>query len=218
MKKEFSSMPESFTEQWPGELDMFSWKDFLAGIPSPLFVVTGWKSNGRENACLQAWSAFTSTNGEFVCILGHVFKDGHMYRSLKETGCCVLNFPSSEVYENCLKTIANNDFETDEITSSGLSVQKAVAVNAPRIAECFLNIECEFLWEKEHFEGSDGVVVALKAVHMAMEENHYVQNLGKPGRYGKSGYLFNINSPRNPETGASEGSVLATVEILKQSE
>ena len=211
-------MPESFTEQWPGELDMFSWQEFLAGIPSPLFVVTGWKSNGKENACLQSWSTFVSAKGEFVCILGHVSKGGHMYQSLKETGCCVLNFPYYEAYDHCLKTIANNSFETDEITSSGLTVHKAVAVNAPRIDECFLNIECEFLWEREHFDGSDGVVVALRAVHMAMDENYYDQAPGKQGRYGKTGYLFNINSPRNPETGASEGSALGILEILKQSE
>jgi len=34
------------------------------------------------------------------------------------------------------------------------TAEKAKTVNAPRIAECFLSIECEFLWEREHFEGS----------------------------------------------------------------
>jgi len=37
--------------------------------------------------------------------------------------------------------LENNQFETDEITASGLTVEKAIKVNAPRIKECFLNIE-----------------------------------------------------------------------------
>ena len=31
---------------------------------------------------------------EFVCIMSAVSKSGPMYQSLKETGACVLNFPS----------------------------------------------------------------------------------------------------------------------------
>ncbi len=51
MKKEFFTKPEAITEQWPGELAAFSWQDFVTAIPSPLFVVTGYKSNGKENPC-----------------------------------------------------------------------------------------------------------------------------------------------------------------------
>lgn len=202
MKTEFYSKPEKIVEQWPGELNSFSWQDFVTAIPSTLFVVTGWKSNGKENACLQAWSSFVGSAGEFLCIISSVTKGGHMHQSLKETGCCVLNFPSRDVYDNCMKTIENNQFETDEITASGLTAEKAAKVNAPRIAECFLNIECEFLWEREHSENSRYTVVALKAVHVCMDSERYDES--KLGRYGKTGYMYNINSPRNPETGEEQ--------------
>lgn len=43
--------------------------------------------------------------------------------------------------------------------ASGLTAEKALKVNAPRIKECFLNIEYEFLWEHELFEGSQEVAV-----------------------------------------------------------
>lgn len=202
MKKEIYSKPEKIVEQWLGELNSFSWQDFVTAIPSTLFVVTGWKPNGKENACLQAWSSFVGSSGEFLCIITSVTKGRHMHQSLQETGCCVLNFPSREIIDNCWKTIDNNQFETDEITASGLTVEKAVKVNAPRIAECFLNIECEFLWEREHFENSRYTVVALKAVHVCMDSERYDEN--KLGRYGKTGYMYNINSPRNPETGEEQ--------------
>ena len=70
MKKEFTRKPEKITEAWPGELASFSWQDFVTAIPSPLFLITTYKSNGKENACLQSWSTFIGDSGEFICIIG----------------------------------------------------------------------------------------------------------------------------------------------------
>ena len=188
------------TEQYLTACGNMSWYDFVTAMPSLVFVVTGWKSNGKENACLQSWTNFAGSGADnFICIMGKVHKGGHMYQSLKETRVCVLNFPSNDIYDQCIKTIGNNQFDTDEITASGLTAEKALKVNAPRIKECFLNIECEYLWEHELFEGSQEVAVALKSVNICMDSERYDQN--KLGRYGVSGYLFQIDQPTNPETG-----------------
>lgn len=37
-KRAFSAMPQTFTENWPGEIRSFSWEDYLTAIPSPLGV------------------------------------------------------------------------------------------------------------------------------------------------------------------------------------
>lgn len=63
----------------------------------------------------------------------------------------------------------------------------------------FLNIECEFLWEHELFEGSREAAVALKAVNICMDSERYDQS--RLGRYGRNGFLFQIDQPTNPETG-----------------
>ena len=202
MKKEISisERPERFTEQYLEAFGNMSWYDFVTAMPSLVFVVTGWKSNGKENACLQSWSTFVGSGAnDFICIMGKVGINGHMYQSLKEIGVCVLNFPSNDIYDRCIKTIGNNQFEADEITASSLTAEKASKVNAPRIKECFLNIECEFLWEHELFAGSHEVAVALKAVNVCMDGDYYDQS--KLGRYGKRGFLFQIDQPTNPETG-----------------
>jgi flavin reductase (DIM6/NTAB) family NADH-FMN oxidoreductase RutF len=212
MKKDFSARPDKMTESW------CTWQGFLTAMPSLVFVVTGWKSNGKENACLQSWASFAGGGkDEFVCILGAVSKSGHMYQSLKETRVCVLNFPSYNIYDRCIKTIGNNEFETDEITAAGLTAERAVKVNAPRIKECFLNIECEFLWEHEIFGsigvyGYQDVTVALKAVNICMDSDRYDQS--KLGRYGKAGYLYQIDNPTNPETGERTPDIVAgTIEL-----
>ena len=199
MKKEFSMIPETFLEIWQGEFECFAWQDFLTAIPSVLFLITSYKANGKENACLQSWSTFVGDKGKYICIIGSVSKTGHLYQTLNQTKCCVLNFPSRDIYDKCLATIMNNDYDTDEITCSGLTSEKSVSVYAPRIRECFLNIECEYLWEHEHFENSRDVTVALKAGHICMDTDKCDEN--RAGRYGKDGYMYNIHSPRNPETG-----------------
>ena len=199
MKVEFFQKPDTFKENWPEEFTMFSWQEFLTAIPSPLFVATTWKANGKENACLQSWSTFVGDAGKFTCILGAVNSRGHFYRTLKETGVCVLNFPSRDVYDKCAATIKNNAYKDDEITKSGLTAEKAMGVNAPRIKECFLNIECEYLWEHEIFTWSKDFTVALKAVHICMDTGKTDEK--GVGRYGKTGYMYNIHSPRNGVTG-----------------
>ncbi len=202
MKKEIGITKRiaQFSDGYLKACGNMSWYDFVVGMPSLVFLVTGWKSNGKENACLQSWASFVGSGPDsYICILSKVNKAGHMYQSLKETKGCVLNFPSNDIYDRCIKTIGNNVFEKDEITMVGLTAEKALKVNAPRIKECFLNIECEFLWEHELFPGSGEMTVALKAVHVCMDEEHYDQN--KLGRYGESGFLFQVDRPVNPETG-----------------
>lgn len=203
MKKEFSTKPDFFEEQYLRCCGNMSWYDFVAGLPQLVFIVTGWKPNKKENACLHSWSSFVGCGtNDFICIMSKVAKYGHMYQSIKETGVCVLNFPSYDIYDSCIKTIGNNEFETNEITVAGLTAEKATKVDAPRIKECHLNIECEFLWEHELFTGSDEMTVALKTINICMETDHYNQN--KLGRYGKTGYLLQIDQPTNPETGEKQ--------------
>lgn len=199
MKREFYEQPASFKEEWPGELSSFSWIDFLTAIPSPIFLITTYKENGKPNACLQSWSTFVGDEGEFLCIIGSVSKTGHLYKSLLQTKECVINFPSSSLYDRCEATVQHNEYEDDEIIKAGFTSEPAKTVNAPRIKECFLNLECQLLWEKEHFENSKHVTLCLRVVHTAMDSEYYDEK--KKGRYGKTGYIYNIHAPRNPETG-----------------
>jgi hypothetical protein len=70
MKKELSvtDRPAKFTEQYLAAFGNMSWYDFVTAMPSLVFVVTGWKSNGRENACLQSWAAFAGSGADnFIC-------------------------------------------------------------------------------------------------------------------------------------------------------
>jgi len=194
MKREYTSIPQSMASM---ETYGFSWMDFITAIPSPLFVVTSYKSNGKPNACLQSWACFNGEQDKFFAILSCVNKSGHLYKTVQETGEVVLNFPSADVYDHCTETIANNGFEDDEISLSGLTAEPATKVNAPRIKECFLSLESRYAWEREITEGSPHVVMCFEVINICIDAEYLDE--AAQGRYGESGYLYNIHYPVNPE-------------------
>ncbi len=205
MKKEFFVQPSCFDEK---ESYGFAWQEHVTAIPSPLLLVTSYKENGKANATMQSWTTFTNDGG-FYCILGSVPKYGHMYKTVSRTKALVINFPSADIYKKCYATIKNNGDEDDELALSGLTAEPASKVNAPRVKECFLNLECELVWEKEICEGSDSVVMCVHVINTIMDEEHY--NSEKLGRYGKTGYLYNIHSPINPDNGKEDPTCIATL-------
>lgn len=195
MKKEYSALPQSMSEM---ETYGFSWMDFVTAIPSPIFVATSYKSNGKPNACLQSWACFNGNSGGFYAILSSVNKSQHLYQTIQEKGEVVLNFPSADLYDRCIATIRNNGFEDDEITLSGLSAEPASLVDAPRIKECFLNLECRYLWEKELAPGDSNVLMCFEVVNICAETPYLDEST--QGRYGEKGYLYNIHYPVDPES------------------
>ena len=206
MKIELDNCPKVIDEK---NLYGFSWMEHVMAIPSPLVVVTSYKSNGCPNATMQSWCTFTGEEGYF-CIFSSVYKAGHMYKTLKDTNCCVINFPSKDIFLKCMETVKNNGFDDDEITLSGLTALKASKVNAPIIKECFLNLECELAWEKDLSENGSHAVLCLKIVNVWMDESCFDEK--QRGRYGENGYLYNIHSPRNPVTGEASDTYVGILE------
>ena len=60
MKKEFFECPEVFKGH---NFYGFDWLEFLTAIPSPLVLVTSYKSNGKANGSMQSWFSFSSEDG-----------------------------------------------------------------------------------------------------------------------------------------------------------
>ena len=57
-------------EQYMEACGNLSWYDIVTAVPSLVFLVTGWKSNGKENACLQFWSSFVGSGVDnFICFI-----------------------------------------------------------------------------------------------------------------------------------------------------
>ncbi len=197
MKHSYREMPESMRGTF-GDFSRsfgFCWKEFVMSVPSPMFLVTTYKPNGQPNACMQSWATFTSANyGQgFYAILASVNKSGHLYGSLKENPSAVINFMSADFHSACMATIQNNQYEADEITASGLTADPAEWVNAPMVRECFMNLECEYLWEKEIVSGDDHVMICMEVIGVHMDDDYLAD------KTGDRGILYNIHYPVNPE-------------------
>lgn len=208
MKKTFFVLPDNIRDH---DFYGFDWLESLTAIPSPLALVTTYKSNGKTNASMQAWLTFSSDNG-FYCIFSSVHKGTHMYKTIHESDALVINFMSADIYRKCYSTIEHNGYDDDEISAAGLTSRTADKVNAPIVEECFLNIECEYVWEKEYSPDSDHVVLCVKAVNVHMDEEYYKS--GAQGRYGKTGYLYNIHSPVDPDSGFFDKTCLGIINKL----
>ena len=192
MKYEYYETPENMKglEAWG-----FNWLEFVTSIPSPMFLVTTYKSNGQPNACMQSWASFTTAdNGKrFFVVLSSVNKGGHLYKTLLEKECAVVNFMSADFYDKAMATIRNNQWEVDELAESGLTAEKAKKVDAPMVEECFMNLECKFAWEKEIVPGDDHVMVCLEVVNVHIDETYL------DSRIEEKGIIYNIHHPINPE-------------------
>lgn len=213
MKLEFSAAPASLEGR---NMYGFDWKEHVCAIPAPLVTVTTYKPDGKTNATMQSWLCFTNEDG-FYCIFGSVNRHKHMYQTLKQRRALVINFPSADNYKACYRTIRHNRMEDDEIIAAGLTAEPAGMVDAPRIRECALNLECEFVWEKELVPGGNSMVVCVKVVNVVMDERWFDEH--QQGRYGETGYLYNIHSPINPVTGEESEIYAATLRrLIPQSE
>ena len=192
MKYTYYETPENMQglEAWG-----FSWLEFVTSIPTPMFLVTTYKSNGKTNACMQSWSSFTTADKgrRFFVILSSVNKGGHLYQTLLEKGCAVVNFLSVDLYDRAMATIRNNQWEADELSESGLTAVKAEKIDAPMVDESFMNLECKFVWEKEIVPGDDHVMACLEVVNVHMDEKFL------DSRIEENGIIYNIHHPINPE-------------------
>ena len=194
--------PENLEEIWPGSYNLFSWLDYAVNIPHPMFVITTWKANGEPNACLHAWGFLIGDRDNYTSILG-VLDYYHTYENiLREREWC-LNFPSLDDYEKCFQTIHVNEADNDEITEAGLTVELAQIIQAPRITECPVNIECQLEWHRPLYEDSKWHLMAGRIVHVAMDEN--VLTHDPTERMRNLRLMYNIRGTLNPISGEMHG-------------
>jgi flavin reductase (DIM6/NTAB) family NADH-FMN oxidoreductase RutF len=202
MKIEISRMPDNFDKTWP-MFNIVSWVEFVTAIPQAISVITTYKEGDIPNACPQAWTLY-SGDGAGYYIIFSVMKRTHTYTNILRDKEFVFNFPTAKEFRRCMDTIKNGKANPniDEITASGLTVEPAKIVHAPRIKECFVNIECKLGWHRPLYKGNFHHVFAGEVVHVAIDSEKAKFNSN--GRYGDNGYIYNIHSPIDPSTGQRE--------------
>jgi flavin reductase (DIM6/NTAB) family NADH-FMN oxidoreductase RutF len=194
--------PDFLTEDWPGKYDLFSWLEYAVTVPCPIFLITARKANGAPNACLHSQGFLVGDRDNYTSLLA-VLDYYHTYANTLREGEWCVNYPSIEHYPQCFETIHINADDNDEITDAGLTVETAKLVQAPRIAECSINLECRLEWHRPLYEGSRWRLLAGRVVHVAMDENATVIDPAK--RMQALSLMYNIRGTVNPLDGQMYG-------------
>jgi len=213
MKHELNAQPACFKETWPKQLKIFSWIDYVTAIPQAMSVITTWKEGQIPNACLQAWTTYIGDAGGYYVILS-ILNDNHTYKNILRANDFVVNFPEIDVFPKCYKTIENNSDGTDEITSVGLTIESSKVADAPRIKECFLNLECRLGWHRPLHDDSIWHIFAGEVVHVAIESNH--AQSGTYRRYGSNGFIYNIPPSKDIGTGKQDNGMIGRIEPVQK--
>jgi flavin reductase (DIM6/NTAB) family NADH-FMN oxidoreductase RutF len=220
MKREIViEQPEYLIEDWPGKYEIFSWLEYIVTVPNPIFIVTTRKANGAPNANLHSWGLLIGEKGNYSSLLA-LLDNTHTYNNiLREEEWCV-GFPSFEYHPQCFETIHCNAPDNDEITEAGFTIETAKTVQAARIAECSVTLECRLEWHHPLYEASPWHLFAGRVLHLAMEEAMMVPDPIE--RVRGMGLMYNVRSTVNPMTGEQYGpntlGLLSRVEKIFQDE
>lgn len=213
MKMELTEQrPEFFPEDWPTQYDMFSYMEFVCGVPSSLFMITTTKENGKPNAAFQAWSSFAGDGGGFFAVMQGVSPHSHTYKNILRDQEFCINFLRPEYYDNCIQTIAENGEDTDEIAAGGFTSEPSQTIRAPRIKEAFLCMECT-LQSYTDLSGAGMTAMIIGRVrHAAVEEGHSsLENI-----CSANAFMYNVHSPKPPHTGVGDKSAVAILQATGQ--
>jgi flavin reductase (DIM6/NTAB) family NADH-FMN oxidoreductase RutF len=199
MKHEIGmDQPSYLIEDWPGKYDVFSWLEYVVTVPNPIFLVTTRKANGAANANLHSWGFPVGERDHYSFLLALL--DGtHTYANIVREGEWCVDYPSVQRYPQCFETIRCNGPDNDEIVDAGLTAEPARTVQAPRIAECALNLECKLAWHCPLYEDSQWHLFVGRVLHVAMDEA--AMAVDPDQRVETLGLMYNVRGTVNPLNG-----------------
>ncbi|MBN2003619.1 MAG: flavin reductase [Anaerolineae bacterium] len=199
MKHEIGiTQPHYLVEDWPGKYEAFSWLEYVVTIPNPIFVITTRKANGAANANMHSWGLLVG-EGEHYSSLLALLDHTHTYTNILREGEWCLNLPSVKYLPQCSKTIFLNGPDNDEVADAGLTAEPAQTVQAPRIAEFAINLECKLAWHRPLFEGSRWHLFVGHVQHVAMDES--AMAVEPEQRIANLELMYNVRGTVNPLNG-----------------
>jgi flavin reductase (DIM6/NTAB) family NADH-FMN oxidoreductase RutF len=203
MKREIGvAQPDYLHEDWPGKYEIFSWLEYVVTVPNSIFLITTRKPNGAPNANLHSWGLLIGEKGNYSSLLA-LLDSTHTYANILREGEWCVGFPSYAYQRQCSETIWCNGPDNDEINDAGFTVEPARIVQAPRIAECSVSLECRLEWHRLLYEGSHWNLFTGRIVHVAMEDSIMVADPVE--RIRLMGLMYNVRGTVNPTTGEQYG-------------
>lgn len=109
-------------------------------FPVPTALISCRDAQGRPNIITLAWVGVASSQPPTLSL--GIRANRFSYGIIKESGEFVVNLPGAELVEAADLCGTVSGRTTDKFASFNLTEQAAIAVKAPLIAECPVNVEC----------------------------------------------------------------------------
>lgn len=104
-----------------------------------ILVSTAWK--GKQNVMPMSWHTMIDFNPPLV---GVVISDASLtFKMLKASRECVINIPAREIAGKALACGTVSGAKADKFAKFKLTPEKAAAVKAPLVKECYASLECK---------------------------------------------------------------------------
>jgi flavin reductase (DIM6/NTAB) family NADH-FMN oxidoreductase RutF len=116
------------------------WKPSTLLNPVPVVMVTSSDSAGRPNIITLAWAG--TINSEPPMLSVSVRKERYSYGLIKDKGEFAVNLPTEKLAFATDLCGVKSGRDTDKFSLTGLTPEKASAVDAPIIKECPVSLEC----------------------------------------------------------------------------
>ena len=135
---------------------------------------------------------------------------GHTYKNIKRTAAFCVNYPSYDDLEGCQATIDHNDLEDDEITAGGFTAEKSRRIEAPRIAEASLSLECSYVKECEIDRQCNSSLVFGRVLHIGASDAAVQADLRS--RIREMDLMLNFRQQIDPVTGDTDPGGVARID------
>lgn len=205
-----STIPANFTEQWPGQYDVFSHYEDILGIPHVLFLITTLKENRKPNVSFGGWSSFSGDKGGFFALISMMQKSHTFQNIIRDKEFCV-NFIDYRYRENCWSTVKNNDYSSDEIEIGGFHKEQSKIIKPPRLIEAFMSLECSFVSSQDVSGAGINQLVIGKVVHAAIDMD-YINGMTKYSDNGFMLYFYEMFQHQNGNSGKRRYSTLSSID------
>jgi flavin reductase (DIM6/NTAB) family NADH-FMN oxidoreductase RutF len=128
--------------------------------PGPVVMVTT-ASGGRKNIMTMSWHMMIDFEPPLIaCVISN---RGFTFDVLKKTKECVINIPTVELAEKAVACGNVSGRKLDKFAKFGLTPRASSCVQAPRIDECYANLECRVIDGKLATQYNIFVVEVVKA-------------------------------------------------------
>jgi flavin reductase (DIM6/NTAB) family NADH-FMN oxidoreductase RutF len=167
-------------------------------VPSPVWVVGSYSSNGQPNIMVAAWGGICCA--EPPCVSISIQKSRLTYRNVIECAAFTINIPSKQhlVETDYLGIVSGKN--VDKFAATGLTPVKSDVVNAPYVKEFPLVLECKLLHINELGRHTQfiGQIIDVKADEKVLDKNGFpvggkvnplISSAGDRAYYALGGYL-----------------------------